>query len=60
MVYIGGDGSMRSTNPEVDAEGKPTRVTGIQLGDETKEFDAVICAADLPGVKKVERATDVY
>jgi len=38
---------------EVDAEGKPTRVTGIQLGDETKEFDAVICAADLPGVKKV-------
>jgi zeta-carotene desaturase len=40
---------------EVDEEGKPTRVTGIKVGpkEELKEFDAVICALDVPGIKKV-------
>jgi len=63
---------------DVDADGKPTRVTGIKLkksnfspsdnvvqddelastfdaeeGTETRKFDVVVCAADVPGVKKV-------
>jgi len=40
---------------EVDADGKPTRVTGIKIGakDEVREFDAVVCALDVPGIKKV-------
>lgn len=38
-----------------DASGKPTRVTGIKVGprEELKEFDAVVCALDVPGIKKV-------
>jgi len=38
-----------------DENGKPTRVTGIKVGpkDEYKEFDAVVCALDVPGIKKV-------
>jgi len=40
---------------DVDANGKPTRVTGIKVGakDEVREFDAVVCALDVPGIKKV-------
>ena len=40
---------------EVDAEGKPTRVTGIKIGpsDEVKEFDVVVAALDVPGIRKV-------
>ncbi|EOD15400.1 hypothetical protein EMIHUDRAFT_421941 [Emiliania huxleyi CCMP1516] len=45
---------------EVDASGRPTRVSGIkddavEDGDtsEVREFDAVVCALDLPGIKGV-------
>jgi zeta-carotene desaturase len=40
---------------EVDENGKPTRVTGIKVGpkDELKEFDCVVAALDVPGIKKV-------
>ena len=40
---------------EVDAEGKPTRVTGIKVGpsDEIREFDVVVAALDVPGIRKV-------
>jgi len=40
---------------EVDAEGKPTRVTGIKIGpsDEVREFDVVVAALDVPGIRKV-------
>jgi len=39
---------------EVDEEGKPTRVTGIRVGakGELREFDAVVAALDVPGIKK--------
>lgn len=40
---------------EVDEEGKPTRVTGIKIGEKEvlREFDAVVAALDVPGIKKV-------
>ena len=40
---------------DVDEDGKPTRVTGIKVGanNELKEFDAVVAALDVPGIKKV-------
>jgi zeta-carotene desaturase len=40
---------------EVDEKGFPTRVTGIKVGgnSEYKEFDVVVGALDVPGVKKV-------
>merc|ERR1719310_1894312 len=40
---------------EVDAQGKPTRVTGIVAGKEAevREFDAVVAAVDVPGIKKL-------
>ncbi|GMI48054.1 hypothetical protein TrCOL_g11417 [Triparma columacea] len=40
---------------ETDSDGKPTYVKGIKVGpkDEYKEFDAVVCALDVPGIKKV-------
>jgi zeta-carotene desaturase len=40
---------------EVDEEGKPIRVTGIKIGakDEFREFDVVVAALDVPGIKKV-------
>lgn len=40
---------------DVDEDGKPTRVTGIKVGPKStlKEFDAVVCALDVPGIKKV-------
>jgi len=66
---------------DVDADGKPTRVTGIRLkksgfdpaaqleqddeaaadvaaeGDEVRQFDVVIAALDVPGIKKVMPAS---
>lgn len=35
--------------------GLPTRVRGIKVGakEELREFDAIICACDVPGIKKV-------
>mmetsp|Transcript_7206 Transcript_7206/g.14784 ORF Transcript_7206/g.14784 Transcript_7206/m.14784 type:complete len:612 (-) Transcript_7206:40-1875(-) len=40
---------------DTDENGKPTRVTGIKVGpnEELKEYDAVVCALDVPGIKKV-------
>jgi len=40
---------------EVDAQGKPSRVTGIVAGadKEVREFDAVVAAVDVPGIKKL-------
>ena len=40
---------------ELDEEGKPIRVTGIKIGakDEFREFDVVVAALDVPGIKKV-------
>ena len=40
---------------DTDEDGKPTRVTGIKVGpkEELREFDAVVCALDVPGIKKV-------
>jgi len=40
---------------EVDEDGKPTSVSGIVVGptNEVKEFDCVVAALDVPGIKKV-------
>lgn len=40
---------------DVDEDGKPTRIKGIKVGgkSEYKEFDAVVAACDVPGIKKV-------
>lgn len=40
---------------DTDEDGKPSRVTGIKVGpkSELHEFDAVVCALDVPGIKKV-------
>ena len=40
---------------DLDADGKPSRVRGIKVGpkDELREFDAVVCALDVPGIQKV-------
>lgn len=40
---------------EVDAAGLPTRVKGIVTGakEQLREFDAVVAALDVPGIKKV-------
>jgi len=40
---------------EVDDQGKPTRVSGIKVGpkNEFKEFDVVVAALDVPGIKKL-------
>lgn len=40
---------------DTDEEGKPSRVTGIRVGpkETLTEFDAVVCALDVPGIKKV-------
>jgi zeta-carotene desaturase len=40
---------------DVDESGKPTLVKGIKIGanEEFKEFDVVIAATDVPGIKKV-------
>jgi len=40
---------------ELDANGKPTRVTGLRIGadSELREYDVIVNAADLPGCKKM-------
>eukprot|EP00629_Pelagomonadales_sp_RCC1024_P017091 CAMPEP_0119260262 /NCGR_PEP_ID=MMETSP1329-20130426/732_1 /TAXON_ID=114041 /ORGANISM="Genus nov. species nov., Strain RCC1024" /LENGTH=617 /DNA_ID=CAMNT_0007259683 /DNA_START=45 /DNA_END=1898 /DNA_ORIENTATION=- len=38
---------------ETDAEGLPSKITGLQVQSELKEFDAVVAAVDLPGIKKL-------
>ena len=40
---------------DVDENGLPTRVRGIKIGanEEFKDFDCVIAACDVPGIKKV-------
>lgn len=40
---------------DVDEEGKPTRVRGITTGAKNvyREFDTVVAALDLPGIKKI-------
>ena len=38
---------------ETGADGLPSKITGLQVRNELREFDAVVCACDLPGVKKV-------
>lgn len=40
---------------EVDENGLPTRVSGIKVGakEEFREFDTVIAATDVPGIKKL-------
>ncbi len=40
---------------EVDANGLPTRVKGIKVGpkEEYHEYDAVVAALDVPGIKNV-------
>jgi len=40
---------------DCDENGKPVRVTGIKVGprEELREFDTVVCALDVPGIKKV-------
>mmetsp|Transcript_63368 Transcript_63368/g.174339 ORF Transcript_63368/g.174339 Transcript_63368/m.174339 type:complete len:217 (-) Transcript_63368:516-1166(-) len=38
---------------ETDSEGKPTRVRGIKVGTKVHEFDVVVAAVDVPGIKKL-------
>ena len=40
---------------DLDEQGRPTRVRGIKVGakDEFRQFDAVVAALDVPGIKKV-------
>jgi len=40
---------------DLDSAGLPTRVRGINVGpkNEYREFDAVVCALDVPGIQKV-------
>ena len=40
---------------EIDSEGRPTRIKGIKVGAKEiyTEFDAVIAAVDVPGIKKL-------
>ena len=45
--------AIRDIAYETGADGLPSKITGLQVRDELREFDAVVCACDLPGVKKV-------
>ena len=43
---------------EVDADGKPTHVKGLVVnsgtkGEEYREYDIVVAATDVPGIKKL-------
>ena len=38
---------------EVGADGRPSRVHGIEVGGEVKEYDAVVAAVDVPGIKRL-------
>lgn len=50
----------RRSRHEVDADGKPIKVNGLVItggggskGEEYKEFDVVVAATDVPGIKKL-------
>jgi len=45
--------AVRELVHELDDNGMPTRVTGLKLQDGVREFDTIIGACDLPGIKKV-------
>ena len=47
--------AVRELVHETDSDGKPTRVTGIKVGAGSKlhEYDAVVAALDVPGIKKL-------
>jgi len=47
--------AVREIVHSVDANGTPTGVSGLKIGanGELREFDTIVCATDLPGVKKV-------
>mmetsp|Transcript_1735 Transcript_1735/g.2290 ORF Transcript_1735/g.2290 Transcript_1735/m.2290 type:complete len:591 (+) Transcript_1735:52-1824(+) len=36
-----------------DGSGKPAQVTGIKVGENVREFDCVVAATDVPGIKKL-------
>lgn len=38
---------------DLDDQGKPTRVSGIKIGNEVREFDATVAACDVPGIKRL-------
>lgn len=37
----------------MDASGRPSRVTGVTTAEGTREFDVVVAAVDVPGIKKL-------
>ena len=45
---------------DLDSAGLPTRVRGINVGpkNEYREFDAVVCALDVPGIQKVRAGSE--
>jgi len=45
--------AIRDVVYETDAAGLPVKVTGLRVQNELVEFDAVVCACDLPGVKRI-------
>jgi zeta-carotene desaturase len=45
--------AIRDVVYETGADGRPAKVTGLRVKNELREFDAVVCACDLPGVKKI-------
>ena len=47
--------AVRDLVHDLDADGKPTRVTGLLVGVDPvpRKFDVVVCATDLPGAKRV-------
>lgn len=52
------DESLKRRRHEVDADGKPTHVNGLVVsgggkGEEYREFDLVVAATDVPGIKKL-------
>lgn len=38
---------------EVDENGVPVRVRGLKVGNEVREFDTIVAACDVPGIKNV-------
>eukprot|EP00628_Pelagophyceae_sp_CCMP2097_P002910 CAMPEP_0184100308 /NCGR_PEP_ID=MMETSP0974-20121125/12267_1 /TAXON_ID=483370 /ORGANISM="non described non described, Strain CCMP2097" /LENGTH=564 /DNA_ID=CAMNT_0026403235 /DNA_START=48 /DNA_END=1742 /DNA_ORIENTATION=+ len=47
--------AVRDLVHDVDAEGRPTRVRGLEISGEkeVREFDVVVAAVDVPGIKKL-------
>lgn len=58
-MVMGGVCPVKSRNRyEADADGKPTHVNGLVVGgggteQEYKEYDVVVAATDVPGIKKL-------